>query len=77
MFEQLKNHPAITKFKQENPTANVIIVVVAIIAFWRGMWGLLDVVLFPNSPMLSYLSSILIGALVLYLDGFSLKDLKR
>ena len=77
MFEQFKNHPSIIKFKDTYPTANVIIVVIAIIAFWRGIWGLLDVILFPNSPMLSYLSSIVIGALVLYLDGFSLKDLKR
>lgn len=58
MLEQLKNHPKIMQFKQDHPTANVIIVVVAIIAFWRGIWGLLDVVLFPNSPMISYLSSI-------------------
>jgi uncharacterized membrane protein len=77
MLEQLKNHPKVVQFKRDNPTANVIIVVIAIIAFWRGIWGLFDVVLFPNSPMLSYLSSIAIGGLVLYLDGFSLKDLKR
>ncbi len=77
MLESLKNHPSLIKFKATYPTANVIVVVIAIIAFWRGIWGLLDVVLFPNSPMLSYLSSIAIGALVLYLDGFSLKDLKR
>ena len=77
MLESLRNHPSLIKFKVTYPTANVIVVVIAIIAFWRGIWGLLDVLLFPNSPMLSYLSSIVIGALVLYLDGFSLKDLKR
>lgn len=77
MFEQLKNHPAIATFKETYPTANVIVVVVAIIAFWRGIWGLLDVILFPSSPMLSYVSSITIGALVLYLDGFNLSNLKR
>jgi hypothetical protein len=77
MFEQLKNHPSIATFKETYPTANVIVVVVAIIAFWRGIWGLLDVILFPNSPMLSYVSSVVIGALVLYLDGFNLSNLKR
>jgi hypothetical protein len=44
---------------------------------WRGIWGLADLYLFPNSPTLSYLLSIVIGGLVLYLDDFSLKDLKR
>lgn len=77
ILEQLKSHPTIVRFKETYPTANVIVVVVAIIAFWRGVWGLFDVLLFPSSPIISYLSSIAVGALVLYLDGFSLKDLKR
>ncbi len=77
MLEPLKHNPTIVKFKETYPTTNVMVVVIAIIAFWRGIWGLFDVVLFPNSPVLSYLSSIAVGALVLYLDGFSLKDLKR
>ena len=62
MLESLKNHPSLIRFKETYPTANVIVVVIAIIAFWRGIWGLFDIVLFPNSPMLSYLSSVVIGA---------------
>ncbi len=76
-LKNLKENPNIIQFKTTNPTANVIVVVIAIIAFWRGIWGLLDLLLFPNLPFLSYIVSILLGALILYLDGFSLKDLKR
>lgn len=39
----------------------------AIIAFWRGIWGLLDIYLFPNYLVLSYLISVLIGILILIL----------
>lgn len=65
------------RLKDLHPTVNAVIVVCAIIMLWRGVWGLLDHYLFPGSPTFSYLLSIALGALVLYLDDFSLKDLKR
>jgi hypothetical protein len=43
-----------------------IIVAFAIILFWRGVWGLMDVFLFPNNLMLSYIISIIVGVLILY-----------
>ena len=76
-LNELKESPVISTFKTQYPNVNVIIVVIAIIAFWRGVWGLFDVILFPNSPFFSYIISIIIGAVILYIDGFSLKDLKR
>ncbi|WP_305907819.1 hypothetical protein Q9L42_013815 [Methylomarinum sp. Ch1-1] len=77
MIKKIKENPVITNFKDKYPNANAIIVVVAIIMFWRGVWGLLDIYLFPGSPALSYLVSITLGVLILYLDGFSLDNLKR
>ncbi|HEB47101.1 MAG TPA: hypothetical protein ENI22_01385 [Candidatus Pacearchaeota archaeon] len=38
----------------------------AIIAFWRGAWGLLDIYLFPNNYVLSLWISIFIGIFILY-----------
>lgn len=38
----------------------------AIIAFWRGAWGLLDIYLFPNRLELSLWISIFIGIFILY-----------
>lgn len=74
--KQEENTPS-ARLKDLHPTVNAIVVVFAIIMLWRGVWGLLDVYLFPGSPTFSYLLSIALGALVLHLDDFSLKDLKR
>jgi hypothetical protein len=76
-LEKLKENNPLSGLKDLHPSANAIVVVFAIIMLWRGVWGLLDEYLFPGSPTFSYLLSIALGALVLYLDDFSLKDLKR
>lgn len=67
LLENLKRNPQLARFKELHPTANVVVVVVAIIMFWRGVWGILDEILFPNSPLFSYGVSIVLGALVLYI----------
>jgi hypothetical protein len=76
-LEQLKQNSPLAGLKNLHPSVNAMVVIFAIIMLWRGVWGLLDVYLFPGTPTLSYLVSIALGALVLYLDDFSLKDLKR
>lgn len=38
----------------------------AIVAFWRGTWGLMDIYLFPDNRLLSFLVSILLGVVILY-----------
>ncbi len=77
MLNKIKNNPTIVKFKSEHPNANAVVIVLGIIMLWRGVWGLLDQFLFPGSPTLSSLISIGLGVLVLYIDDFSLDNLKR
>lgn len=77
LLEKLKENSPLAHLKDLHPAVNAIVVIFAIIMLWRGVWGLLDVYLFPGSPTFSYLLSISLGALVLYLDDFRLKDLKR
>ena len=72
-----ENISSVARLKKQHPTANAVIVICAIIMLWRGVWELLNIYLFPGSPTFSNLFSIALGALVLYLDDFSLKDLKR
>ena len=43
-----------------------ILIAFAIVSFWRGAWGLMDLYLFPNNYTLSLLVSILIGIVILY-----------
>ena len=43
-----------------------IVISFAIVSFWRGAWGLMDLYLFPNNYTLSLLVSVLIGLTILY-----------
>ena len=43
-----------------------ILVAFAIISFWRGAWGLMDLYLFPSHKVWSFLISILVGIGILY-----------
>ncbi len=44
-----------------------VIIGVAVVCFWRGVWGLLDVYLFPNNYALSSWISVIAGLIVLRL----------
>lgn len=76
MLNNIKQNPMIKNLKKQHPNANTVVIVLAIITFWRGVWGLLDIYLFPGSPVLSNLVSIALGILILYLDDFSMANLK-
>jgi len=51
-----------------------IIEAIAFVTIWRGTWGLLDKYLFPSSPQTSYLFSISIGILLLFIFKDKLID---
>jgi len=46
-------------------TIYTILIAFAIISFWRGVWGLMDLYLIPESHAISFLISIFIGILIL------------
>lgn len=63
-----KRHP----LKIHNGDVNIlqaIVIVGAVIAIWRGLWGLLDLYLFPEDLATSYGLSVLIGLLVVLVVG--------
>jgi len=53
-----------------------MIVAIAIVMFWRGVWSLLDTYLLPDHFLISNLVSILVAFFILYLDDFHLKELE-
>jgi len=53
----------------------VLTTVLGVVLFWRGVWGLTDLYLFPNQPELSYLISILGGLLILWVDDGEITEL--
>jgi len=50
-----------------------VLMAFAIVSFWRGVWGLMDLYLFPENLFLSFSLSVLIGIVLLY----STKNLVR
>lgn len=53
----------------------ILTTVLGVVLFWRGIWGLTDLYLFPNQPELSYLISILGGLLILWIDDGEITEL--
>lgn len=61
--------------KKKNPFVYHLISGIGLIIFWRGIWGFLDVYLFPGNPSLSYATSALFGLLILYFNDYSISEL--
>lgn len=69
-------HTRETKEKRSlRKVIHTVIIAFAIVAFWRGTWGLMDLYLYPDNPLLSFSISILIGILILYLTKHLLDEL--
>lgn len=66
-----------TKFKD---VPLIIIASIAIVSFWRGIWHLSDIIIYPNDYLKSSIASIIIGIVILLLIASyrsSLKDNKK
>jgi len=48
----------------------IIIATIAIVGFWRGFWGLMDIYLFPQNKILSLTSSIILGLIIVISIAF-------
>jgi len=46
--------------------AHTILIAFAIVSFWRGVWGLMDLYLYPQNPLVSFLISLILGIVILY-----------
>ena len=52
-----------------------LIIAFAVVAFWRGSWGILDIYLFPENYLISSIVSIFIGIIILYFTKHLAKEL--
>ena len=62
----------ISKMRARNQTLVAIVIAFAVIAFWRGVWGLMDYHLFPENLWLSSWVSIAIGIGILGITHYSM-----
>ncbi len=63
------------KVKNFKENLKVIVMTIAIVLIWRGVWGFCDEYLFPNHKDISYGISIAFGLFLLWLDDFSIDEL--
>ena len=47
----------------------------AVVSFWRGVWGLLDIYLLPTNMELSLWISLLMGIVILIWTHYAVKEL--
>ncbi|MDA1209178.1 MAG: hypothetical protein O2904_04080 [bacterium] len=60
-----------------SPTfVQTLVVVIAVVFVWRGIWNLIDIYLFPGNPLLSNVVSILLGIFLLYLPNGNISELR-
>jgi hypothetical protein len=63
------------KLSRTKAILTAILVAFAVIAFWRGIWQLLDLYLFPGNYELSNWVSLLGGLIILIATGYATKEL--
>lgn len=61
--------------KLKHQTIFAVVIAFAVIAFWRGIWGLMDLYLFPNNYELSLWFSLILGLAVLMATHYVTKEL--
>ncbi len=69
------NLKKINKLKTHHKLIFTIIVAFAVVSFWRGAWGIMDLYFFPNNALFSFSFSIIVGILILVLTGYITKEL--
>ncbi|MBT4209761.1 MAG: hypothetical protein HOE19_02510 [Candidatus Komeilibacteria bacterium] len=65
------------KLKETHRNLYALIVGMAIILYWRGIWGLADVYMFPENQAISFAVSAIVGILLLFINDFKLDEIER
>jgi hypothetical protein len=63
------------KQKRSKKILMAVAIAFAVISFWRGVWGLMDIYIFPNNYDLSLWISLILGLIILVLSHHAIKEL--
>jgi len=66
----------IRKFLKTRDRLSTILELLAAVAIWWGIWGILDLFVFPYNQLWSYLISIVLGFLIIFIIGGELDEIK-
>jgi hypothetical protein len=61
--------------KNTKSNFGLLVLAIGVVAIWRGVWGLMDLYLFPDNPTLSFIISIAVGLFILYFNDRKLNEL--
>lgn len=64
-----------SKLKTKHQIIFAIIIAFAVIAVWRGFWGLMDIYLFPENYEQSLWASLIIGLIILVSTHYTVREL--
>ncbi len=62
------------KMKHHHKTLFALLIGAAIIAFWRGLWGLMDIYVIPDNYELSLWVTLLAGAIILAGTHYAVRE---
>ncbi len=65
------------QLRKSDSNINMILIAIAVVMIWRGVWGILDTFLFPNYPLISYIISLTMGIIILWIDNKKLDELSH
>lgn len=65
----------ITTFKRKHKVCFAILIGLAVVAFWRGAWGIMDVYIFPDNYGLSSLICLVAGIGLLWVTNYVVEEL--
>ena len=63
-----------SKLQAEHQLIFAMVIAFAVISFWRGVWGLMDIFLYPGNPAASYQVSMGLGLVILVITGYATKN---
>lgn len=65
----------ISRMKSKHQIIFAIVIAFAVISFWRAVWGLMDIYLFPDNYELSLWTSLIISLVILVATHYVTKEL--
>jgi hypothetical protein len=68
-------HNKLNSFKKKHKVLFAILIGFSVVSFWRGVWGILDVFVFPNNYALSSIVSLVFGIGLLAVTNYIIEEL--
>ncbi len=62
--------------KKKTSNLRILLVCISVIMVWRGVWDLCDMFIFPSNKVLSDITCLIIGLIILLVDDGKIDELK-